>query len=499
MNRRGKSDRSEVPKKSPNKERGAPSSAEGTEGRDLAKRNPLQQTRHRTQSRARLQQALERIRQAAGRDRRLRLTTLWHHMCDIDRLREAYFDLKRTGAPGVDGVTWQQYGERLEDNLEQLVERLQRGAYRAKPVLRGYVPKSDGRQRPIGMPTVEDKIVQHAASEVVGAVFEADFKGYSYGFRPGRSQHNALDAVRVGIKAKSVSWILDADIRGFFDTIDHGWLMKFVEHRIADQRVLRLIRKWLRAGVLEDGRRTRMTAGTPQGGSISPLLANVYLHFVFDLWADAWRRRRARGNVIIVRYADDIVLGFEHHPDAVQFQADLRARLSKFNLELHPEKTRLLEFGRNAARDRQSRGLGKPETFNFLGFTHSCSVTRAGRFQVLRRTMRTRMRAKLRAIKLDLRQRLHWPIPEVGKWLAAVLEGHYRYYGVPDNRHPLVTFRFQVLRQWRRALQRRSQRGGFTWTRMAQLADHWLPVPRTYHPYPEQRLRVITQGKSPVR
>jgi group II intron reverse transcriptase/maturase len=492
MNERGKSDGSVVPEKSPNKESGAPSSAEEMEGRDSAKGNPSQPTRSRTQSRTSLQQVLTRVRQAAQKDRGLRLNALWHHVYDIDRLREAYFGLERKSAPGVDGETWQHYREELEGNLQDLSERLKRGAYRAKPVRRAFVPKDDGRKRPIGVPVLEDKIVQRSAAEVIGDVFEADFKGFSYGFRPGRSQHNALDAVVVGIKRKKIGWILDADIRGFFDTIDHGWLMKFVEHRIADRRVHRHVMKWLKAGVLEDGKRTVAREGTPQGGGISPLLANIYLHYVFDVWADTWRRKRAQGDVIIVRFADDFIVGFQHQSDAEQFQKDLTERFRRFNLELHPDKTRLIRFGRFAAEDRQRRGEGKPETFDFLGFTHICGKTSRGAFQVVRHTMRKRLRNKLRAVKAELRRRMHDPIPEVGCWLKSVVEGHANYYGVPNNGAAVVAFRDQVKLLWHRALSKRSQRGHVPWRQMFRLAQHWLPFPRIRHPWPEERLCVIT-------
>jgi group II intron reverse transcriptase/maturase len=429
----------------------------------------------------------------------LQFTTLWHHVYDVARLREAYLSLKRQAAPGVDGETWQHYGEDLEDNLQDLSDRLRRGAYRAKPVRRVYLPKSDGRQRPIGVPTLEDKIVQRTTSEVLSAVYEADFKGFSYGFRPGRSPHEALDALTVGIRTKRVNWVLDADIRGFFDAISHEWMVKFMEHRIADQRVVRHIKKWLNAGVLEDGVRTSVKEGTPQGGSISPLLANVYLHYVFDLWADQWRSQRARGDVVIVRFADDSVVGFEHRTDAEQFLDDLQERLRKFNLELQSTKTRLIEFGRGAADNVRRRGEGKPETFDFLGFTHACDKTRDGKFIVLRQTMRQRMRAKLKDLKTELRKRWHLPVSTVGQWLRSVLLGHYRYYGVPRNGRKLHAFRYQVFRLWLRALRRRSQRHRITPARMARLVKLWLPTPRIFHPYPEQRLGVSTQGRSPVR
>ena len=462
------------------------------EGRDSAKGNPHQPTRHRTQSRACLQQQLARVRQAAQKDRGLRLNALWHHVYDADRLREAYFGLERKSAAGVDGETWQHYGEDLEGNLHDLTERLKRGAYRAKPVRRVFIPKDDGRERPIGVPTLEDKIVQRAAAEVMGAIYETDFKGFSYGFRPGRNQHNALDAVVVGIKRKKIGWILDADIRGFFDTIDHGWLMKFVKHRIADRRVHRHVMKWLKAGVLEDGKRTVAQKGTPQGGSISPLLANIYLHYVFDVWADEWRKKRAHGDMILVRFADDFIVGFQHQTDAEQFRADLAERARRFNLELHPDKTRLIRFGRFAAEDRQRRGEGKPETFDFLGFTHICGKTSGGAFQVVRRTMRKRLRNKLRAVKDELRRRMHDPIPEVGRWLKSVVDGHANYYGVPNNGEAVLAFRTQVTLLWQRALSRRSQMGYVCWRRMFRLVQRWLPRPGIRHPWPEERLCVIT-------
>jgi len=469
------------------------------EGRTLAKGNPNQQTRSRAQHRQDLQRELERVRQAAQKEGKPRLTTLWHHVYDIRRLREAYFDLARRAAPGVDGVTWQHYGENLENNLVDLSARLQRGAYRARPVRRAHIPKDDGRERPIGIPTLEDKIAQRSAAEVMGAVYETDFCGFSYGFRPHRSQHNALDAVTVGIKRRKVSWILDADIRGYFDTIDRGCLVKFIEERIADQRVVRHVKKWLNAGVLEDGTRTWAETGTPQGGSISPLLANIYLHHVLDLWAVAWRRSKARGDVIIVRYADDFIVGFQYRDDAERFQAELTDRFRQFNLTLHPEKTRLIEFGRFAASNRQRRHEGHPESFNFLGFTHSCGHTRNGAFQVVRRTMRKKMGAKLKALKQDLGRCMHLPIREVGRWLHQVVDGHCAYYGVPGNSNALWVFRGQVTRLWYRCLRRRSQKTRMSWKRMAAIARRWLPNPRIRHPYPEQRLCVTTCGRSLVR
>src|SRR6266576_3211963 len=378
-------------------------------------------------------------RQVASKDKKLRFTALLHHIYNLETLRMAYFSLKKEAAPGVDGETWRNYGETLEDNLQDLSHRLKRGAYRAKPVRRVYIPKADGRQRPLRVPALEDKIVQRAAVEVLNAIYETDFLGFSYGFRPGRSQHQALDALYTGLLTRRVNWVLDLDIQGFFDGISHEWLVKFIEHRVADRRVVRLIQKWLNAGVLEDGKRIRMEEGTPQGGSASPLLANVYLHYVFDLWVQAWRRKRAHGDVIVVRFADDIVVGFQVQADAERFRAELDERMRKFSLELHPEKTRLLEFGPFAINNRQRRGEGKPETFNFLGFTHICVKKRSnGMYTVLRQTIRKRLQTKLNEVKAELRRRMHEPIPKQGKWLQAVVRGHLRYYGVPMNNPALA-------------------------------------------------------------
>ena len=490
-NEHGKSDRPVVPEKSPNKA-GQPV-AEEMEGRGLTKGNLPQQNASRTPSRINAPSALERVRQEASKDKEMRFTALLHHIYRPETLRTAYFSMKREAAPGVDGETWRHYGETLEENLQGLSHRLKRGAYRAKPVRRVFIPKADGRQRPLGVPVLEDKIVQRAAVEVLNAIYETDFLGFSYGFRAGRSQHNALDALYTGLLTKNVNWVLDVDIRGFFDAISHEWLVKFVEHRIADQRVVRLIQKWLNAGVLEDGKRIRTEEGTPQGGSASPLLANVYLHYVFDLWAQTWRRQKASGDMIVVRYADDIVVGFQRKADAVRFWAELIERMRKFSLELHPEKTRLLEFGPFADENRKKRGEGKPETFNFLGFTHICGKKRSnGRFTVLRQTIRQRLQAKLSEVKTELQRRMHDSIPEVGQWLRSVVGGHIRYYGVPMNGPALCMFRFQVARLWHRALSRRSQNGRVHWDRMYRLIARWLPPARPCHPYPLRRMGVIT-------
>jgi group II intron reverse transcriptase/maturase len=462
------------------------------EGRGLAKGNPSQQNAPRTLGRDGALSALERVREAAERDKQVRFTALLHHVYNVEQLRAAYYALKRDAAPGVDGATWEPYGQALEENLADLSGRLKRGAYRAKPVKRTYIPKADGRQRPLGIPTLEDKLVQRATVEVLNAIYETDFLGFSYGFRPGRSPHQALDALYAGLLTRKVNWVLDADIRGFFEAINHEWLVKFVEHRIADRRVVRLIQKWLNAGVLEDGVRTWRDEGTPQGGSVSPLLANVYLHYVFDLWARRWRKTHAHGDVIIVRYADDFIVGFQHRADAERFLAELRERFAKFSLELHSEKTRLLEFGPFAAEHRRRADEGKPETFNFLGFTHISGKKRNGRFTVVRQTIRKRLQAKLSAVKAELRRRLHAPIPEVGRWLRSVVQGHLRYYGVPMNGPALHTFRFQVGRLWYRTLRRRSQTARITWERMRRLVGRWLPPARITHPYPLRRLGVVT-------
>jgi group II intron reverse transcriptase/maturase len=435
----------------------------------------------------------------AATDKEARFTALLHHV-DVDRLRAAYFALRPRAAPGVDGVTWVDYGVDLEDNLRDLHARVHRGAYRARPSRRVYIPKPDGRQRPLGVAALEDKILQRALVEVLNAIYETDFLGFSYGFRPGRSPHHALDALAAGIVGKKVNWVLDADFRDYFSSLDHQWLERFLEHRIADKRVLRLIQKWMAAGVIENGSWTAFEEGLPQGASASPLLANIYLHFVFDLWAHQWRTRHAHGDVVITRFADDFVVGFEHREDAERFWADLRDRLATFGLELNAEKTRLIEFGRHAARNRKARGLGKPETFQFLGFTHLCGTTRkTGRFKLRRITDSKRVRAKLLAVKGEMARRMHQPIPEQGRWLARVLQGHYNYYAVPDNIEALRAFREGIVRHWLRSLRRRSQRHRLAWERMRRLADRWLPRPRILHPWPEQRFAAITQGRSPVR
>ncbi len=499
MNGGRKSDGPIVPGKPANNGGAKAQSAEQVEGRGPTKGNASPQNRGRTQKRATLQNALARVRERAKKEKELRFTTLWHHVYDIDRLREAYFGVRRSSAAGVDGETWQAYGHDLERNLADLSARLRRGAYRAKPVRRVHIPKGDGQQRPLGIPSLEDKIVQRATAEVLNAIYENDFLGFSYGFRPGRSAHDALDAVVIGLERKKVNWVLDADIRGFFDSMTHEWLEKFVGHRIADKRVVRHLKKWLNAGVLEDGHLKHSKSGSPQGGSISPLLGNIYLHYVLDLWAQQWRRRQSGGDMIIVRYADDFLVGFEHRQDAERFLAELAERFRHFGLELHPDKTRLIEFGRFAAERRDKRGAGKPETFDFLGFTHYVGKTKDGHFRVKRRTAGRRLRAKLKDIGRELRRRSHLPIPEQGRWLRSVLLGWYRYFAVPLNSDALSRFRHHVCGRWIRALRRRSQRHRMTWSRFERACTKWLPRPRIMHPYPSERLAVITRGRSPVR
>jgi RNA-directed DNA polymerase len=497
MHDREKSDGRVVPGKLSNNAQGG--AAETVEGRRPAKGNTTSETRPGPSAGPDAPSDLSRVRRVAATDKEARFTALLHHV-DVDRLRAAYWALKPKAAPGVDGVTWADYGLELGDNLKDLHARVHRGAYRAKPSRRVFIPKPDGRLRPLGVAALEDKILQRALVEVLNAIYETDYLGFSYGFRPGRSPHHALDALAAGIVGKNVNWVLDADFSDYFSSLDHQWLMKFLEHRIADRRVLRLIQKWLAAGVIEEGSWTAFEDGVPQGASASPLLANVYAHYVLDLWAHQWRTRQARGDVIIVRWADDFVVGFEHREDAELFQVELRDRLARFGLGLNAEKTRLIEFGRHAARDRAARGLGKPETFRFLGFTHICGKTRkSGRFKLTRHTDSKRVRRKLLAVKSEMWKRMHLPIPEQGRWLASVLSGHYRYYAVPDNIEALSAFRYQIIRHWFKSLRRRSQKHRLDWARMDRLADQWLPLPRILHPWPEQRFAAITQGRSPVR
>jgi RNA-directed DNA polymerase len=485
MNAPEESDRGIVPVNQPNNE--DLSSAEVGEGRTRTKENIDQSNTSPTQSGEHVSQGLSGVRQAAKERKQERFTALLHHL-SVDLLRDSFYALKRQAAPGVDGVTWKEYETGLEDRIIDLHNRVHRGAYRAQPSRRVYISKADGRQRPLGVAALEDKIVQQAVVTILNQIYEVDFQGFSYGFRPGRGPHQALDALTVGIERKPVRWVLDADIRNFYDSLCHEWTLKFIEHRVADRRILRLIQKWLKAGVSEDGQWSETNVGTPQGSVVSPLLANVYLHYVFDLWVEAWRQKVAKGDVIVVRYADDMVLGFENRADAERFLEAFRERLAKFGLELHADKTRLIEFGRFAALNRKQRGQGKPETFTFLGFTHYCGKRRnTGTFIVRRKTAKKRMAAKLRLIKAELRYRMHEPVASVGEWVQKVVSGYYRYHAVPGNLDQLRDFAQRLRHLWYRVLCRRSQKGMLPWDRLTPIFDRWIPKPRILHPYPMQR------------
>ena len=495
---RGESYSGIVPTKRSNEGRGGPQ--EVVEGRPLTKENAEQPNSHRTPSRESGPSGLDRVRQAAKGDKQLRFTALLHHV-NIDLLRSSYYGLKRRAAPGVDGVTWQDYGDGLEERLVDLHGRIHRGAYRAKPSLRDWIPKTDGRQRPLGIAALEDKIVQSAVVQVLNQIWEEDFPGFSYGFRPGRGQHQALDALYVGITRKKVNYVVDLDIRSFFDKVGHDHMERFVRHRIGDQRIVRLIQKWLKAGVMEDGKWFETKEGTPQGAVISPLLANLYLHYVLDLWVNAWRKKVARGDVIVVRYADDAVLGFQYREEAEKFLADLQERVRKFGLELHPEKTRLIEFGRYAAERRAKRGEGKPETFNFLGFTHICGKNHTtGYFMVLRKTIGKRMAAKLKEVRRKLRQGLHERTQDTTEWLQSVVRGYFQYHAIPRNEERMKAFRHEVLHMWWWQLRRRSQKTRWSWAKFQEKLGNLLPEVETLRPYPEERFawRHI-QGKNRVR
>jgi RNA-directed DNA polymerase len=461
-------------------------SAESAEGRPLIKENARQPNTYPTQSGEHVSQGLAGVRKAVKENKEMNLTALLHHLT-IELLRESFYSLKRKAAPGADGVTWQEYEPELEDRLVDLHSRVHRGAFRAIPSRRVYIEKGDGRQRPLGVAALEDKIVQRAVVTILNQIYEEDFLGFSYGFRPGRSQHQALDALSYALLKKKVNYVLDADIRGFFDNLDKSWLVKFVEHRVADPRILRLIQKWLNAGVMEEGEWSEAKAGTPQGSVISPLLANIYLHYSFDLWVNVWRKKYAQGDVVVVRYADDIILGFQHETDADRFLEDFQKRLGKFELELHPDKTRRIEFGRFAEQNRKRRGEGKPETFDFLGFTHISGKNGLGRFMVRRTTIRKRMRAKLRQVKQQLCERMHDPVPQTGRWLKSVVQGYFNYYAVPGNLASLGVFRDRVLVLWWRTVRRRSQKRRISWTRILEVAQRWIPQPRALHPFPDAR------------
>jgi group II intron reverse transcriptase/maturase len=496
MHDQGKSDSPVIPAKPTNKTE--KSAAEPVEGRGLPERNTASKTGAGYIAGQHRKNALDGVRHIAATEKETKFTALMHHI-SMDRLEVAYRAINPKAATGVDKVTWKEYGQNLEANLSDLHRRIQAGSYRPSPTRRVHIPKSNGKQRPLGVATLEDKIAQRATVEVLNAIYEEDFVGFSYGFREGRSPHDCLDALAAGIYKKKVNWVLDADIRAFYDTIDHEWLMKFLGHRIADKRMLRLIKKWLKAGVIEDGERSETTEGTPQGASASPLLANVYLHYVFDRWARRWRKQQANGDMIIVRFADDTVIGFEHERDARQFAEDIRVRFAEFALELADEKTRLIEFGRNAAGRRKARGLPRPETFDFLGFTHICGKTKKGRFMLRRITSKKRMRTKLQSVKDELKKRRHLSIPEQGKYLGAVVRGHLNYYAVPGNSDAISSFRHQATRYWHRSLMRRSQRHCLNWNRMNRIATRWIPPARCKHSFPIARFDARTQRRSPVR
>jgi group II intron reverse transcriptase/maturase len=437
------------------------------------------------------------VREAARKNPQLRFTALLHHVSE-EALLGAFYDLKRNAAVGVDEMTWYEYEQDLEGRIADLHGRIHRGAYRPNPSLRVWIPKADGRQRPLGIASLEDKIVQQAMLWVLNCIYEQDFIGFSYGFRRFRCQHDALDALTTALVTKRVNYVLDADIKGFFDAIDHDRLLEFLSRRIGDHRVLRLIRKWLKAGIMEDGEWSATQVGSAQGSVISPLLSNVYLHYVLDLWVHWWRQHHASGDVVIVRYADDFVMGFENRSDAEACLAAMRDRFSAHGLTLHPEKTRLLEFGRFAAANRRRRGEGKPETFDFLGFTHVCGRTRSGAFIVWRLSMRKRLAASLLKVKQLLRKRLNWRLGEVGRWLRSVAQGWLRYHAVPGNAIRIRRFLHSLGRLWLQTLRRRSQRASrrWTWTRMVRVLRRYLPAPQILHPYPEARFRARLKARA---
>lgn len=472
-----------VPKKPANSE---VTPEELVEGRDTANGKSTEGNAHRAQDRERVHTQLAWIGERARQKTEERFDNLLSHV-KVPLLREAYLRLSKRAASGVDGTTWEQYGDDLDARLLELQDRVHRGSYHPQPVRRVLIPKADGRMRPLGIPTLEDKLLQQAVRMILEPIYEAQFLGFSYGFRPGRSQHGALDALYVALNGKA-NWVLDADIRSFYDTIDHGWMQKFLEHRIGDRRLVHLLMKWMRAGVMEDGVLREVTEGTPQGGVISPLLSNVYLHYAIDLWVQHWRKRKARGEVRIVRYADDLVMGFQYEEDARVMHSAMAERLTKFGLALHPEKTRVLRFGRFARRDCVLDGRMRPETFDFLGFTHICAHGVDGRFRLMRRTSRKKRVAKLAALAVEIERRKHHRVAEQYEWLSSVIRGHVRYYGVPGNFSALASFRSRVRSCWHHALQRRSQRA--RWTREkrdAFDARFRLPIVQIHHPHPLAR------------
>ena len=483
--------------KQPNKE-GSPS-AEAVEGRTSPEGNGGETAAAWTLRRETASNGLVAVRRAARQSKSVRFTALLHHIT-VDLLKQSYLALERDAAPGIDGVTWRAYGENLEEKLTDLHDRIHKGSYRARPARRTYIPKADGSQRPLAILGLEDKVVQQAVATVLQAIYEEDFVGFSYGFRPGRGQHDALDALHVGIMRKRVNWVLDADIQGFYDAMDHSWIIRFLEHRIADKRILRLIAKWLKVGIIEDGRVTRSQVGAPQGAVISPILANAYLHYVYDLWVQRWRQTKANGDMIVVRFADDTIVGFEHEHEAKAFLHDLHERMRAFELALHPDKTRLIRFGRHAAEQCARLGEGKPETFDFLGFTHFCTRSRKwGSFVIGRKTIKKRMRAKLKAIKVELRKAMHDPIAKTGTWVKQMLQGHLNYYAVSGNHPSLWWFCNQVRWLWLKSLRRRSQKARLSWERFIRIVARFFPPIKVLHPLPLHRFDAKTRGRSPVR
>ena len=492
-----KSDEGVIPMKQPNKE-GSPS-AEAVEGRTSPEGNGGETAAAWTLRRETASNGLVAVRRAARQSKSVRFTALLHHIT-VDLLKQSYLALERDAAPGIDGVTWRAYGENLEEKLTDLHDRIHKGSYRARPARRTYIPKADGSQRPLAILCLEDKVVQQAVATVLQAIYEEDFVGFSYGFRPGRGQHDALDALHVGIMRKRVNWVLDADIQGFYDAMAHSWIIRFLEHRIADKRILRLIAKWLKVGIIEDGRVTRSQVGAPQGAVISPILANAYLHYVYDLWVQRWRQTKANGDMIVVRFADDTIVGFEHEHEAKAFLHDLHERMRAFELALHPDKTRLIRFGRHAAEQCARLGEGKPETFDFLGFTHFCTRSRKwGSFVIGRKTIKKRMRAKLKAIKVELRKAMHDPIAKTGTWVKQMLQGHLNYYAVSGNHPSLWWFCNQVRWLWLKSLRRRSQKARLSWERFIRIVARFFPPIKVLHPLPLHRFDAKTRGRSPVR
>lgn len=445
-----------------------------------------------TQSMEHLRDSLTRLGDAARRHKDLQFNNLLHHIT-LDCLSQAFYHLNKQAAKGVDEQDWHSYAEGLAQHLPRLHQQVQSGRYRAQAIKRVWIPKADGSQRPIGITSIEDKIVQQAVVWVLEAIYEQDFLGFSYGFRPNRSQHQALDAVYMAISVKKVGWIIDADLKAFFDTLNHDWMMRFLEHRIADRRVLRLIKGWLTAKVQDGKQSQKSSLGTPQGGVISPLLANIYLHYVLDLWLQQWRKRRSRGDVYIVRYADDFIIGCQYRDDADGLLHAIKQRFAKFALSLNEQKTKLIEFGRFAGQNRAQRGQSKPDTFDFLGFTHACGeALSSGKFMLKRYTIKKKARAFLARVKAFIRNGICYSPYAVGNKLKQILTGYFNYFAIPGNQACIGMIRTEVCKYWLRTLRRRSQKGRtFNWQRLKGLVMLFIPHTRVRHPYPNQRLKVI--------